>query len=125
MLATRRACPARARHISVSDRPALLIMRITLAQQQNAVGSAVNVQCLKLFRNRVRLVDSRRACARPLLDRTSAPHEAFLVMTDAVASSLGSMMVGYEMLISGPDGQAIDGGGYSASCCSSFYDPKR
>src|SRR6266481_5316637 len=29
------------------------------------------------------------------------------------------------MLISGPDGQAIDGGGHSASCCSSFCDPKR
>jgi hypothetical protein len=94
MLATRRACPARARHISVSDRPALLIMRITPAQQQNAVGSAVNVQCLKLFRIRVRLVDSRQAYIRPLLDRASAPHEAFPVMTDAITSSLWSMKVG-------------------------------
>jgi hypothetical protein len=57
----------------------------------------VNVQCLKLFRNRVRLVDSRQTFARPLRDRTSvAPHEAFPVMIDAIASSLGSMMVGYE-----------------------------
>jgi hypothetical protein len=55
----------------------------------------VNVQCLKLFRNRVRLVDSRQTFARPLRDRTSAPHEAFPVMIDAIASSLGSMMVGY------------------------------
>ena len=56
----------------------------------------MNVQCLKLFRNRVRLVDSRQTFARPLRDRTSAPHEAFPVMIDAIASSLGSMMVGYE-----------------------------
>ncbi len=56
----------------------------------------MNVQCLKLFRNRVRLVDSRQTFARPLRDRTSASHEAFPVMIDAIASSLGSMIVGYE-----------------------------
>jgi hypothetical protein len=60
-----------------------------------------------------------------LLDRAFAPHEAFPIMTDAIASSLGSMMVEYELLISGPDGHAIDGGGYSASCCSNFCDPAR
>jgi len=44
-------------------------------------------------------------------------------MTDAIASSLGSMKVEYELLISGPDGHAIEGGGYPGQAYRSGFAP--
>ena len=58
-----------------------------------------------------------------LLDRAFAPYEAFRIMTDAIASSLGSMKVEYELLISGPDGHAIEGGGYPGQAYRSGFAP--
>jgi hypothetical protein len=66
MLATRRACPARARHISVSNRPALLIMRITPCS--TAKSCRIGGECSMLE------IISESSPSSLILDRLSLVH---------------------------------------------------